>query len=116
MTPDTAEAFARHWLQAWNDHDLEAILSHYADDVVFLSPVAQRRVDTGRVVGIAALRDYWRQGLEAQPALRFERLELLLGHDGLTLLYRNHRGQTVAETFEFGSDGKVVRACACYAP
>ena len=36
---DKAQAFAREWVKAWNDHDLEAILSHYAEDVVFHSPV-----------------------------------------------------------------------------
>ena len=32
--------FANHWIKAWNSHDLEAILSHYAEDIVFLSPIA----------------------------------------------------------------------------
>ena len=34
-----AEAFARDWIDAFNRHDLEAVLSHYADDVEFSSPV-----------------------------------------------------------------------------
>lgn len=38
INPDDAQAFAREWVKAWNDHDLPAILSHYADDVVFHSP------------------------------------------------------------------------------
>ena len=108
------EAFAEEWVGAWNAHDLDRILSHYAPEIVFLSPVAQARVGNGRVVGLEALRADWRGGLDAQPALKFELLQVLTGHECLTIRYRNHRGQTAAETFEFGPDGKVVRSFACY--
>ena len=115
MECSTAHTFAQDWVAAWNAHDLEGILTHYASNVVFLSPVAQRRVGDGRVVGLPAMRAYWSQGLAAQPDLKFELADVLVGHECLTILYRNHRGQTAAETFEFGADGKVVRSYACYA-
>ena len=41
MSPD---AFAREWIDAWNAHDLERILSHYSDEIVFTSPVAAQLV------------------------------------------------------------------------
>jgi ketosteroid isomerase-like protein len=109
-----ARAFAEDWIAAWNAHDLDRILSHYAPDVTFLSPLAQKRVGNGRVEGIAALRSYWGGALAAQPGLKFELLDVLTGHSCLTVLYRNHRGQTAAETFEFRPEGKVVRSFACY--
>jgi ketosteroid isomerase-like protein len=109
-----ARAFAEDWIAAWNAHDLDRILSHYATDVAFLSPLAQQRVGNGRVEGLAALRNYWSGALAAQPGLKFELLDVLTGHACLTVLYRNHRGQTAAETFELQSDGKVVRSFACY--
>ena len=111
-----AETFTDHWIKAWNSHDLEAILGHYAEDVIFLSPVAAARVGTGRVVGIDALRTYWSAGLAAQPGLEFRLDRILVGYEALTIQYANHRGQAVAETLEFGPDGKVVRANACYDP
>ena len=40
--------------------------------------------------------------------------EALAGHGVATILYHNHRGQQVAETFEFSEAGKVVRSYACY--
>lgn len=109
-----ARAFAEDWIAAWNAHDLDRILSHYATEVAFLSPLAQKRVGNGRVEGLAALRSYWSGALAAQPGLKFELLDVLTGHACLTALYRNHRGQSAAETFEFRSDGKVVRSFACY--
>jgi ketosteroid isomerase-like protein len=109
-----ARAFGEEWIAAWNALDVERVLAHYAPDIVFLSPLAQERLGNGRVVGIDALRAYWRGALAARPDLKFELIDVLVGHECLSILYRNHRGQTAAETCEFGADGKVVRSCACY--
>jgi hypothetical protein len=110
------QAFAEEWVAAWNNHDLDRILAHYAADIVFLSPVAHRRLGDGRVEGLDALRAYWRGGLEAQPHLKFTLKSVLVGYRCLTILYTNHRGQAAAETFEFGTNGQVVRSFACYRP
>jgi len=107
-------AFAAEWIAAWNAHDLERILSFYAQDVVFLSPHALARVGTGRVEGVGGLRRYWGLALEAQPALRFEFQSALVGYECVTILYRNHHGRHAAESFEFDADGKVSRSIACY--
>jgi hypothetical protein len=115
MSQVDADVFAAEWIAAWNSHDLERIVSHYADDVVFLSPVALERVGCGRVVGLACLRDYWGGGLKVQPDLHFSLINVLRGHQCMTILYSNHRSQMVAETVEFDSCGKIARACACYA-
>jgi ketosteroid isomerase-like protein len=110
-----ARIFAEEWIAAWNALDIERVLSHYARDVAFLSPLAQQRVGNGRVVGIDALRAYWQGALAARPDLKFDLIDVLAGHESLTILYRNHRGQTAAETFEFDTDDKVIRSYACYA-
>jgi hypothetical protein len=112
--PIEPTAIAEAWIAAWNARDLDAILSHYASDIVFLSPYAERVIGTGRVVGIDALRAYWRRGLDANPDLHFKLDGVLVGFEALTILYRNHRGQQVAETLEFGGTGAVVRSFACY--
>ncbi|HEX5049396.1 MAG TPA: nuclear transport factor 2 family protein, partial [Gammaproteobacteria bacterium] len=38
ITQDFAQTFAHEWIDAWNSHDLDRILSHYADDFVMSSP------------------------------------------------------------------------------
>lgn len=117
ISADTAQAFAREWVKAWNDHDLEAILSHYADDVTFHSP--RIRVVTGQDVdalhGKAALRDYWAKALQLARDLYFEVDQVFAGSDALTILYTNHRQQQVAETFVLRADGMVARSVAAYA-
>ena len=42
MDSDGAQRFVIGWLAAWNDHDVEAVLAHFAEDVVFSSPFAAR--------------------------------------------------------------------------
>lgn len=111
---NAATAFAKEWIEAWNAHDLDRILSHYASGIVLLSPIAQRHVGSGRVEGLDALRHYWSAALASQRNLKFELIETMAGYSSLTIVYRNHRDSRAAETFEFDRDGKVVRSIACY--
>lgn len=112
---DAAE-FAHEWIDAWNAHDLERILSHYAEEIVFTSPYAAQVVPESRGVirGIDPLRAYWTLGLERNPDLRFELVNVLETTDGITILYRNHRDQFVAETLLFGPEGLVMLGFAAY--
>ena len=45
----TSDAFAREWVQVWNRRDLESLLSCYAEDVEFRSPLAAKNVATTRM-------------------------------------------------------------------
>lgn len=110
----TDHEFAREWEAAWNAHDLDRIMSHYADDVEFRSRKALSLVGRGEVQGKAALRAYWAAALERQPDLRFHVLEVFEGHDMLVITYRNHRGVLAAETLYFDETGAVFRAAACH--
>lgn len=114
MLPDPG-AFADEWIAAWNAHDLERILAHYAPAIVFHSPVAQARSGNGCLVGPEALGAYWRKALAAYPDLKFTRLGVYRGHESLAIRYQNQMGREATETFEFGDDGKVIRSFACYA-
>jgi ketosteroid isomerase-like protein len=38
MNEQQATRLAQAWIDAWNRHDLDAILRHYAPDVEFTSP------------------------------------------------------------------------------
>ena len=38
ITREFADRFAQEWIDAWNSHHLERVLSHYADDFEMSSP------------------------------------------------------------------------------
>lgn len=103
MDRSEAQEFVDSWVQNWNAHDLEQILSHFADDVVFTSPVAtQLLVDSDGILrGKAALRDYWREGLRRIPDLRFEVVGVYVGLHTLVINYRNQKGGLVNEVLTF---------------
>ena len=109
-----AEAFAREWEAGWNAHDLDRIMQHYVDDVVFRSRKAVAITGAGELRGKAALRAYWAAALARQPDLRFAVRSVFEGHGTLVLVYENHRGTMAAETFWFDDSGHVTRAAACH--
>ena len=106
MTLPDGEAFARDWCRAWNAHDLDAVLAHFHDDVVFTSPVAARVVpETGGAVrGKDALRRYWAAALMAYPDLRFEVVGTYVGTAAVVINYRNQLGNLVNEVLIFDGD------------
>jgi ketosteroid isomerase-like protein len=109
MDQQQAADFARDWAAAWNAHDLDALLAHFTEDVVFSSPVAALLVpDSGGVVrGRTALRAYWQVGLERFPDLHFEVIGVYTGVSTVVINYRNHLGRAVCEVLRF--DGDLVR-------
>lgn len=112
-----AQHFAADWIAAWNRHDLDAVLAHYADDFEMRSPLIAHfgGESSGRLRGKAAVGAYWATALQQLPDLHFELLGVYCGVDSLLLHYQGARGPA-AEVFEFGPDGKVIRAAAHYAP
>lgn len=71
MTRQELQQFAEEWIANWNSHDLEAILHHFAEDALFISPRAQAVTGQARIEGRQALRQYWSSALAAVPDLRF---------------------------------------------
>ena len=118
LTPATAQEFARDWMQAWNSHDLDGILAHYAANVTLTSPVVAQLLNlpSGTVEGKDALRRYFSCGLAAFPQLKFELLDMLFGVSSIVLYYTNHKGSKTAEFMELDANLKVTRVVANYSP
>ncbi|GAA0619568.1 nuclear transport factor 2 family protein [Kutzneria viridogrisea] len=113
MEHNEAVAFAQSWAQAWNSRDLERVLSHFAQDVVFTSPVAAQFRGSGVITGKDELREYWAEGLRRIPDLHFEVLGVYLGLHTLVINYRNQLGRLVCEVLVFEGD-LVVRGHGTY--
>jgi hypothetical protein len=115
LTRAFAERFAADWIQAWNAHDLELILSHYADDFIMASPriAVVAGEPSGTLIGKPAIRSYWEKALALAPHLHFKLVSVLLGSDSVTLYYQGVHGMA-AEVFFFNASHKVIQACAHY--
>jgi ketosteroid isomerase-like protein len=116
ITYQDARGWAARWADAWNRHDVDAVLVHFADDVEFSSPVAAAVTGDSVVHGRAALRDYWTTALGRNPDLHFEVDDVHVGGNCLAVLYRNQTGRRVTEVMAFDANGDVGRGYALYGP
>ncbi len=115
LSKEFAEQFAHDWIDAWNAHDLDRILSHYTDDFEMSSPVIAQLVNepSGTLRGKAAIRAYWAKALGQHPELHFELAHVYAGANSVIVSHRGHRGLS-AEIFWFDGALKVCLAAAHY--
>ena len=111
-----ATAFSRQWVQAWNSLDVDAVLAHFHDDVMFTSPVAAEMYPetAGVIHGKADLRRYWTDALQRIPDLHFVVEAVYRGIDTIVITYRNQNGGLVNEVLRFGDDGLVIEGHGTY--
>lgn len=117
ITYKFAKEFTIEWLNSWNSHNLDKILSHYSDDFTIETPLALSLYpeSKGVVRGKDEVRKYWAIGLERIPDLKFEVLDILIGIDNLTIYYLNTaNNRRSVEIMSFNDDGKVYRALVNY--
>jgi ketosteroid isomerase-like protein len=112
MDAQQTEGFAKGWIQAWNQRDLEAVLSHYTEDVEFQSPLVVKLLGetSGTVRGKQNLREYFRKALAAFPGdIEIELLGVYQGVNSL-LVHFQARGRKAVEVMELNEEGKIRRA------
>jgi hypothetical protein len=116
LTPQAAQAFAHSWYGAWNAHDLDAIMSHYAPAIEHSSPFIKKYNGTDEVSlkGIGAVREYFKRALERNPDLRFNPLYVATGLESTVLVYTRMTGDLAAEIFFLDAGGKIVRSVSHY--
>lgn len=88
----TNKAIARRWFDAFNAHDLEALLALYADEAEHYSPKLKlHRPETkGIIKGRAALRAWWHDAFDRLPSLRYEVVKLTADEERVFMEYIRH--------------------------
>jgi ketosteroid isomerase-like protein len=116
ISAEQARTFAQEWVEAWNSHDLERILSHYADDFTMTSPfiVGLMNEPSGTLQGKEKVRAYWAKALERIPDLHFKLIEVLASVDSIAIYYHAVLGKRALELLFFDQNGKVARGIAHY--
>jgi hypothetical protein len=121
-----SESFAKEhvekWVTAWNNHDLNAILSMYADNIEFNSPKIRAVFSDRASAGITNRKDlayYWSIALKKFPQIHFTPAEFLIKENKCLLQYVAEIPDakmkwSVIEKFEFGNDGLIVRSDVFY--
>jgi hypothetical protein len=92
----------------------DAIMEQYAPTIRFSAPTVISRWNKtdGVLVGREQLRRHFEQGLARAPHLHFELINVLMGVDGMTIIYRRETGTLVADVVVLDENylGTEVRA------
>lgn len=111
-----ATKFANEWIEAWNSHDLDRIMSHYTEDVEITTPMIQVAlgIDTGTLMGKEKVREYWAAALRKVPDLHFELVEVTACVGSIALYYKSVLGRMAIEVMFHDDDGKIWKVLAHY--
>ena len=107
LTKEQIRAEVAAWIEAWNSHDLDAIMAHYTDDVEVQGPsVVERwgRPD-GWLHGKDELRKHFERGFAGSPDSHFELEDILFGPESFAMIYRKQDGVRVLEVVQTDDDG-----------
>ena len=113
MSPENLQSIAFRWFDAFNNHNLEQLLSLYDEEAKHFSPKLKiRKPETnGYVEGKSALREWWKEAFERLPSLHYKVTSLTANSDRVFMEYvRNVDGEQdmlVAEVLEV-KDGKII--------
>jgi SnoaL-like domain len=117
FTKEFANQFAIDWVEAWNSHDIEKILSHYSDDFTIETTMAAKLfpASNGLVIGKTEVRKYWLVGLERIPNLEFVIIDVLIGVSSIAVYYLNSGNHKKSvEMMFFNEEMKVNKAIVNY--
>ena len=101
---------ANQWIDAFNRHDLEALLALYADNAEHYSPkLKARQPDTrGVIKGKDKMRAWWQDSFERLPGLRYELIRLTCQKNRVFMEYVRYapgeESLRVGEMFEIGEN------------
>jgi ketosteroid isomerase-like protein len=115
MDREAAGRFVEAWHQAWCRVDIDAVVSHFADDAEMRSPLALQLTDSPVVKGADQIRRYWQRayGHIEKPDLKLTAWSWDAAIARLTVWWQ--LGETRASEFmDFDSAGRVVRSEAFY--
>jgi limonene-1,2-epoxide hydrolase len=113
MSSQEIMSIAYKWFEAFNNHNLEQLLSLYDDNSQHFSPKLKiRKPETnGLVIGKEAMRDWWKDSFDRLPSLNYKVTSLTANSDRVFMEYvrsvENEEDILVAEVLEV-RDNKIV--------
>jgi limonene-1,2-epoxide hydrolase len=113
MTSTKNSSIAHKWFEAFNNHNLEQLLSLYDEDAEHFSPKLKiKKPETnGLVKGQKALYNWWQEAFEQLPTLHYKVTSLTANENRVFMEYvRTVQGESdmlVAEVLEIKEE-KIV--------
>jgi ketosteroid isomerase-like protein len=92
MSASLNKHIATKWFEAFNEHNLENLLSLYDDEAQHYSPKLKIRMPEtlGLIKGKQALREWWQDAFDRLPTLSYEVIKLTADVDQVFMEYIRH--------------------------
>ena len=92
MSAQNNKQIAINWFEAFNEHDLEKLLSLYDDNAQHYSPKLKVRMPEtlGLIKGKHALREWWKDAFDRLPSLQYEVIKLTADEEQVFMEYTRH--------------------------
>ncbi len=109
----TSEDIAQNWLDAFNDHNLDQLLSLYDDNAIHFSPkLKEMKPETnGLIKGRHALNAWWADAFERLATLHYKKVNIISNAEYAFIEYlRSVLGEDdlmVGEVLQI-KDGKII--------
>ena len=113
MTPENLQSIAFKWFDAFNNHNLEQLLSLYDDDAEHYSPKLKihKPETNGLIVGKQALREWWQDAFDRLPSLNYKVTSITANGDRVFMEYirsvTGEENRLVAEVL-IVREGKII--------
>ncbi|WP_249147372.1 nuclear transport factor 2 family protein [Bradyrhizobium sp. AUGA SZCCT0177] len=117
QTMDRAAAgrFVEAWCASWCKVDIDAVVSHFAENAEMRSPLAIKLTDSPVVAGLENIRAYWRKAYGHIESADLKILSWSWDDTIARLTVWWQLGDTRASEFmDFDAAGRVVRSEAFY--
>ena len=116
IDPKEAQNYAQNWIDAWNAHDIDAIMGFYADSIRHITPKLTMLFGaaTHVIEDKKELRDYFEAALKRSPELQFTLIEVFSGAESIVIVFDSTTGIRVAVTLIFNENMKITRYVAHY--
>lgn len=114
MNPERNIAIAHAWFNAFNNHDLEQLLSLYDEEAQHYSPKLKlRQPETqGWIRGKDSLRSWWSDSFKRLPQLQYKILTLTANDKRVFMEYLrqvpDEHDMTIGEVLEINNDGLII--------
>jgi limonene-1,2-epoxide hydrolase len=92
QTPLQNKHIATKWFEAFNEHNLEKLLSLYSQTAQHYSPKLKIRLPEtqGLIKGKDELRKWWQDSFDRIPSLKYEVVKLTADEDQVFMEYIRH--------------------------
>ncbi len=106
MSAEKNKKIAIKWFEAFNNHNLENLLSLYDENAAHYSPKLKMRVPEthGFIKGKISLKEWWKDAFTRLPSLKYEPTKLLADNEMVFMEYirrvENEEDLKVCEVLE----------------